>query len=76
VSKLVDFPLGLNEGETRLDLVPNDILDAAMTRHLNEVVIVGYEPDGSFYFSSSRSSGPETLWMLAQAQRRLLEISE
>ena len=49
---------------------------AAAVGKLNEVVIVGYEADGSFYFASTRASGPDTLWLLAQAQRRLLEISE
>ena len=76
MSNVKDFPLGLQGNETRLDLEPNNILEAAVTHDLREVVIVGYEPDGSFYFASSRSSGPETLWMLAQAQRKLLEISE
>ena len=75
MSNLIDFPLGLNAGETRLDSDPDRILTAAVGR-LGEVVIVGYEPDGSFYFASTRSSGPETLWLLAQAQRKLLEISE
>ena len=74
MSNVKDFPLGLNAGETRIDSDPDQILSAAVGK-LAEVVIVGYEPDGSFYFASTRSSGPETLWLLAQAQRRLLEIS-
>lgn len=70
-----DFPLNLNLGETYLDTDPDKILQAAIG-NLSEVVICGYEPDGSFYFASTRSSGPETLWLLAQAQKRLLEISQ
>jgi hypothetical protein len=73
--KIVDFPLGLNEGETRLDLVPDQVLQSAIGK-LKEAVIVGYAEDGSFWFSSTRSDGPQTLWLLAQAQRKLLEISE
>ncbi len=73
MTKVIDFPLGLNEGETRLDLDPDKILTAAVGK-LKEVVIVGYEADGSFYFASSQASGPNTLWLLAQAQRKLLEI--
>lgn len=74
-SKIIDFPLGLNEGETRQDLDPDKILNGAVGQ-LKEVVIVGYAKDGSFWFASSRSSGPESLWMLAQAQRKLLEIAQ
>ena len=75
MAKLIDFPIGIHEGETRLDLDPDTVLTAAVGK-LNEVVIAGYESDGSFYFASSQADGPEVLWLLAQAQRRLLEISE
>ena len=75
MAKLIDFPLGIREGETRLDLDPDTVLAAAAGK-LKDVVIVGYEADGSFYFASSQADGPEALWLLAQAQRKLLEISE
>jgi len=75
MAKLIDFPLGIHEGETRLDLEPDKVLTGAVGK-LSEVVVVGYEANGDFYFASTRASGPDTLWLLAQAQRRLLEISE
>jgi len=75
MAKLIDFPIGLDAGETRLDLDPDAVLTGALGK-LNEVVIVGYEADGSFYFASTRADGPQTLWLLAQAQKRLLEIGE
>jgi len=75
MAKIIDFPLDINEGETRLDLDPDTILAAAAGK-LKEVVIVGYEEDGSFYFASTKADGPEVLWLLAQAQRKLLEIGE
>jgi len=41
---------------------------------LKEVVIVGYEADGSLYFASTRANGPDVLWLLKQAEQRLLAI--
>ena len=73
MAKLIDFPIGIHEGETRLDLDPDTILTAAVGK-LNEVVIVGYEADGSFYFASTRANGPDVLWLLKQAEQRLLAI--
>ena len=73
MAKLIDFPIGINEGETRLDLDPDMILTAAVGK-LNDVVIVGYEANGNFYFASSQASGPEALWLLKQAEQRLLAI--
>ena len=73
MAKLIDFPIGLNEGETRLDLDPDAVLTGAVGL-LKEVVIVGYEADGSFYFASTRANGPDVLWLLKQAEQRLLAI--
>ena len=73
MAKLIDFPLGINEGETRLDLDPDMLLTAAVGR-LKDVVIVGYEANGDFYFASSQADGPEVLWLLKQAEQRLLAI--
>ena len=73
MAKLIDFPLGINEGETRLDLDPDMLLTAAVGR-LKDVVIVGYEANGDFYFASSKADGPEVLWRLKQAEQRLLAI--
>ena len=73
MAKLIDFPLGISPGETRLDLDPDMILTAAVGR-LKDVVIVGYEADGSFYFASTRANGPDVLWLLKQAEQRLLAI--
>ena len=73
MTKVIDFPLHLNEGETYADLDPDKILKAAVGE-LKEVVIVGYKDNGDFYFASTRSSGPDTLWLLAQAQSKLLAV--
>ena len=41
MAKLIDFPIGLDAGETRLDLDPDAVLTKAVGM-LKEVVIVGY----------------------------------
>ena len=73
MAKLIDFPIGLNEGESRLDFDPDEALTGAVGM-LKEVVVVGYEADGSFYFASTRANGPDVLWLLKQAEQRLLAI--
>lgn len=60
---------------TRLDLPPERILNAALGKGLKSVVIVGWTED-DFYFASSIAAGPETLWLLALAQKKLLEIGD
>jgi hypothetical protein len=54
MTKVIDFPLGINEGETRLDIDPDKVLTGAVGK-LSEVVIVGYESDGSLYFARSNT---------------------
>jgi len=61
MAKLIDFPVGLHEGETRLDLDPDAVLTGAVGR-LKDVVIVGYEANGDFYFASSQADGPDYFW--------------
>lgn len=73
MAKLIDFPIGLDAGETRLDLDPDKVLTGAVGM-LKEVVIVGYESDGSLYFASTGTHGPDVLWLLKQAEQRLLAI--
>jgi len=73
MAKLIDFPIGLNEGESRLELDPDAVLTGAVGK-LTEVVIVGYEADGSLYFASTGTHGPDVLWLLKQAEQRLLAI--
>ena len=73
MAKLIDFPIGLNEGESRLDFDPDEALTGAIGL-LKEVVIVGYEADGSLYFASNRANAPDVLWLLKQAEQILLDI--
>jgi hypothetical protein len=73
MNKVIDFPLHLNPGETYADIDPDKVLTSAVGK-LSEVVIVGYESDGSFYFASTQANGPDVLWLLKQAEQRLLAI--
>ena len=73
MTNLIDFPIGIGAGETRLDLDPDAVLTGAVGM-LKEVVIVGYEADGSLYFASTRANAPDVLWLLKQAEQRLLAI--
>lgn len=58
---------------TTLDMKAERVLDNAV--HLEDVVVIGYDKEGEFYFASNKASGPEVLWLLKQAERLLLEVS-
>lgn len=61
---------------TKLDLQPERVIRGALEKELTDVVIVGWDPDGEFYFSSSIAAGSETLWLLEIARKRLIEIGD
>lgn len=59
---------------TSLDLDTERVLAAAQGK-LKEVVLIGYDHDGEFYFASNKASGPQVLWALEQAKLKLLKVS-
>lgn len=61
---------------TRLDLPPERVLGSAQTAGLEGVVVVGWLSDGEMWFGSSYAAGPEVLWLLELAKKRLLEIGD
>lgn len=67
-----DFPLGLDPGVTRLSIDPDKVLSEAIGK-CRQVLVIGWEDDGSFYFASSEASGPSVLWDLEFAKKRLLD---
>lgn len=71
-AEIKDFPIGLNRGETRLSLDPDKVLTEAVGK-CTQVIVIGWEPDGSFYFASSEADGPSVLWDLEFAKKRLLD---
>lgn len=63
-------------GPTRLSIPVDRVLDRAKDAGLSEVVVIGYDKDGAFYFAGSEADGPNNLWLLALAQKKLLEIGD
>lgn len=58
---------------TRYNLNPNLVLEAAIDK-LDEVVLVGVDKNGEYYYASSVGSGPEVLWLLEKMKQELLDI--
>jgi hypothetical protein len=63
-------------GVTLLDTPPDRILNVALQAGLIEVVVVGFDNSGDFYFKASKSDGGAALWLLALAQKKLLEVGD
>jgi hypothetical protein len=57
---------------TTLDVNVDRILQAALDAKLSQVVIVGLDADGEFYFCSSKADGGDVLWELEKAKLKLL----
>jgi hypothetical protein len=66
---IVIFP-----GITPLSFEPSVILNGAIKENLESVVVLGWDKDGGFFFSSSVSGGPEILWLLELAKSKLMNI--
>ena len=60
--------------QTKLDLPPELLLEAALQAGMTHVVIVGYDGEGKEYFASSQSDAAETLWHLERARHQLMQI--
>ena len=67
--KVVNFT-----GVTRLDLDPCHVL-GNVPDTLQSVVIVGYDEDGSLYFSSNKADGAEIVWLLECAKHELMRAA-
>lgn len=59
-------------GRTKLDLCPDRILDEAQLAELTTVVVVGYDPDGEPYLSSSTSDVAAITLLLERSKIDLL----
>ena len=51
---------------------PDRILERAKGQ-LENVMVLGWNKDGDFFFGSSIANGPECLWLLELARKRLME---
>lgn len=59
---------------TRLDIPVERVLDMAKAAGLTQVLILGYDADGDEYFASNTADGPDNLWLLERAKKKLLDI--
>jgi len=59
---------------TYLDLPIERVLEGAGEANLSEIVILGFDEDGDFYFSASKASGGDVLWLLEKAKLGLLTV--
>ena len=66
---VIDLPV-----VTKLDIPPTKILAKAAGAKLRNVIVVGVDDAGEFYFASSKSDGGDVLWWLELAKKKLLEI--
>ena len=60
------------DGETRKDLPPNVILNAALNASLKNAVVIGEQEDGSIYFAMSISDSPTINWLLDLAKATVI----
>lgn len=62
-------------GTTRLDLAPDDVLDAAKGE-MESVIVLGFDHDGREYIYSSKADGADILWALERCKHRLMSIMD
>ncbi len=68
-AEIIDLPV-----VTTLDMPAEKVLQQAIKADLDHVVIVAYDKEGGFYFSSNKSDGGDALWLLEGAKAKLIKI--
>lgn len=63
-------------GITRLDLPAERVIAEALGASLDEVVIIGFDQDGEFYFASNKADAGTVLYHLEMAKMKLMRICE
>lgn len=59
---------------TRLNIPVQRVLDGAIAQNLEDVVILGKEAGGKYFFASSVPDGGTVLWMMEKLKKELLDI--
>lgn len=67
-NNVIDLPV-----ITKLDINPERVLKGAQDK-LEDVVILGWDKEGGFYFASSQADGGDVLWLLELAKKELLNV--
>lgn len=52
------------------------MLEMAKNAQLDEVVILGFDKDGEFFFSSNKADGGAVLWLLEMARHSLIKLTD
>lgn len=55
---------------------PDMALECAAEYGLEEVVILGFDKDGEFYFASSQGDSAEVLYFLERARHELMKMED
>ena len=58
---------------TTLDLEAERVLEGAINSTLQSCIVLGYDADGEFYFSSTMADGGDALWLLEMAKLNLFK---
>lgn len=61
---------------TSLPVPSEKLLQKAIEGGVTNVVIIGYDPEGQFWFASSDADGGDVIWLLEMAKKKILEIGE
>ncbi len=61
------------DGVTTAPESADSLLEKAKGWGLDDVLILGFDAKGKFAFGGNMSSNPEILWLLAQAQKWLMD---
>ena len=61
--------------QTTLPIPPDQILKSAIGK-LDEVVLIGFDKDGEFYFAASESGAKDILWLIKKAENFLINHAE
>ncbi len=61
---------------TSIPVPPDKILQKALDLGITDVVVIGYDLEGGFYFASSDPDGGNVLWLLELAKRKLFACAD
>lgn len=61
---------------TKLDIPVERVINDEVAKGLEHAIVIGYDKDGDFYFAGTYAAGPETLWLLELAKKKLLDIAD
>ncbi len=59
---------------TSLDIPAERVLNSALAKELDRVVVMGYDKDGAEYFASSMADGADVVWLAERIKKKLLDM--